>query len=340
MRPTTKDLAKAAGVSLATIDRVLNERPGVREKTVLKVNEAIARIGFVRNIQAANLAKNKSYRFQFVLPSTGGQFLSELLLRVDEAAQSYASEMIEADCKQIIINDPHVVANYISSLDATSTDGVAIMVPESPQVRDAVTRLTERGISAVQFLTGQPKVSNVDFVGIDSHAAGATAGRLIGSFANSKDGKIIVVGETMHERASLERRLGFDQTIARLFPEMRILPSLETYGNEERAHRVIRRCINDNPDVVGVYVLSAEAQAPIAALNDCLDTSQVTIVAHERTPFSEDALRQGTIDAIIAQNTGHAVRSAIRIMRARNEQRKPFTSQETIRIEILLPENL
>ncbi len=340
MRPTTKDLAKAAGVSLATVDRVLNDRPGVREQTVIKVHETIEKIGFVRNFQAANLARSKSYQFQFILPCTGGQFLSELLCRIKEASQSYAAEMIEAQSRQIVIDDPHSVANYLASLSAADVDGVAIMVPESPQVRDAVTRLSERGIEAVQFLSGQPKASKVDFVGIDSHAAGATAGRLVGSFCKATEGKVIVIADTMQARDSIERRLGFDETFGRLFPDLQVLPSLETHGNEARAHRIVKQCVENNPNIVGAYVLSPEAQAPVEALDQCIDTSQVTIVAHERTPFTENALRRDLLDAVIAQNTGHAVRSAIRIMRARSEQRQPFASQETIRIEILLKENL
>jgi len=340
MRPTTKDLAKAAGVSLATVDRVLNDRPGVTEKTVTKVYETIEKIGFVRNIQAANLARGKHYQFRFLLPTTGGKFLTELLTQIENAALSYTSEMIETNVQQITANDPHLVANHLASLSSMDVDGIAIMVPESPQVRDAITRLSERGISVVQFLTGQPKASDIDFVGIDSHAAGATAGRLVGGFSQSKDGSIIVISDTMQARDSIERRLGFDETIGRLYPKLRILPSLETYGNEKRAHRIICDSVENNPDIVGAYVLSAEAQAPIEALENCVDASHVTIVAHERTSFSASALRKGVIDAIIAQNTGHAIRSAIRIMRARNEQRQPLTSQETIRIEILLPENL
>ena len=59
--------------------------------------------------------------------------------------------------------------------------------------------------------------------------------------------------------------------------------------------------LKTTPDVVGAYLLSPEAQVPIEALARCVDTSQITIVAHERTTFSESALRQGVIDAIIAQ---------------------------------------
>jgi LacI family transcriptional regulator len=79
---------------------------------------------------------------------------------------------------------------------------------------------------------------------------------------------------------------------------------------------------------------------PLSAVEDVIDPRRLTIVVHERTPFSEEALKDERIDAIIAQDPGHAVRSAIRIMRARLEQREPIASQEKIRIEVLLKENI
>ncbi|MFK5980930.1 MAG: LacI family DNA-binding transcriptional regulator [Rhizobiaceae bacterium] len=340
MRPTTKDLAKKAGVSLATIDRVLNGRPGVKEQTVIKVNEAIESIGFVRNAQAANLARNKSYRFNFIFPQAGGKFLDELLNRIEETNQSLLTEMTSAQGAKIAANDPHAVANYLSSLRKGDVDGVAIMAPESPQVRDATTRLLERGIQAVQFLSGQPKASKTDFVGIDNHAAGATAGSIMGRFLGSKRGKILVVSETMQSRDAIERRLGFDEVLSGQFSDFQVLPSLETYGSENRTERVIGQSLENNPDLCGVYIMSSEAELPILAIERAVGLRKLVKIAHERTGFTEYALRHDRLDAIIAQNTGHAVRSAIRIMRARCEQREPFASQETIRIEILLKQNL
>jgi len=107
MRPTTKDIAKAAGVSLATVDRVLNNRAGVRQDTVEKVNKIIEVIGFVRNFSAANLARSKEYRFLFLLPRSGDQFLKELVSRIAEANTAFASEMMRAEVVHIHDSDPH-----------------------------------------------------------------------------------------------------------------------------------------------------------------------------------------------------------------------------------------
>lgn len=340
MRPTLKDLAKASGVSLATIDRVLNERIGVRTDTIVKVNETIKQIGYQRNMQAANLARQKVYNFEFLLPCTGDLFLKELVAKIEDMNSTFAVEMTSAHAKQVPVEDPHSVANYLTSLNSDDIDGIAIMLPESPPVRDAISRLSERGIRVVQFLSGQPKVSEMDFVGIDNHAAGATAGNILGRFLGYSSGKILVISETMQSRDSIERRLGFDEIITQEFKHLEVLPSVETYGNATRTERVIKNSVQNNPDLCGVYIMNSEAELPVRAIEDMMDPNNLVMVAHERTSFTEAALKCDKLDAIIDQHTGHAVRSAIRIMRARCEQREPFASQETIRIEILLKQNL
>lgn len=340
MRPTAKDLAEAAGVSLATVDRVLNDRPNVSKKAAKSVNEAIERIGFIRNPAAVSLARNKSYRFRFVLPQSGDLYLRELLQRVTELKGVLKGDLTEIDYVQIPVEDAHGVAKYLAGIGEDEVDGVALMAPESPQVRDAVARLLERDIKVVQFLSGQEKLPEADFVGVDNFAAGATAGKLIGRFTCRMPGKVMVVAETMQSMDSIQRRHGFDTIINEQFPYLRCLPSIETHADERRANQIIARVLDNNRDIAAVYVLSSEARVPLAATAANVDLANLIVVAHERTPFSEEALRDNRIDAVIAQDPGHAVRSAIRIMRARSDAREPLAAQERIRIEVLLKENL
>lgn len=340
MRPTAKDLAEAAGVSLATVDRVLNERPNVSGKAARKVAEAIERIGFVRNPAAVALARNKTYRFLFVLPDSGDQYLEELIRRVTEATEALRADSTDVEAVQIPMSDPHHVAKYLTSIDHEAVDGIAVMAPESPQVRDALLRLVERDVKVVQFLSGQERLESADYVGVDNFAAGATAGKIAGRFISDRAGKIMVVAETMMALDSIQRRLGFDSIINAQFPHLQSLPSLETYADEKRAELIIQRTLQHNPDTVAVYVLSSEARVPLTAVWNAQGARALTVLAHERTPFSEQALMDERIDAVIAQDPGHAVRSALRIMRARADHRELLASQERIRIEVLLKENL
>ncbi len=339
LRPTTKDLARAAGVSRATVDRVLNDRDGVKPRTVAKVHAAIRDIGFVRNIAAANLATGRTYRFLFVLPSSGDQFLAEIERHIVEARGAFSADRVATSVRHVDQNDPSRIAELLGSLTRDGVDGVAIMAPEFPQVRDAIVRLEERGVFVLPFISNQ--ASDADpWVGIDNGAAGATAGTLMGRFLHRGSGALAVIADRIVSRDSMERRSGFDAVVGTGFPLLRVLPSLETYGDEARTRRIVTEAFGTCPDIVGVYVLSSEARVPLSVIREVPVRTPVVVVAHERTPYTVAALLDGTLDAVITQDPGHLVRSAVRKLRAMADRRATLTSQERIRIEILLKTNL
>ena len=91
MKPTVHDIAARAGVSLATVDRVLNGRPGVRAPTREKVEAAVAELGFVRDVAAANLAKSRVYTFAFIIPANDNSFMIGLRGEL-EAVRRWAAQ--------------------------------------------------------------------------------------------------------------------------------------------------------------------------------------------------------------------------------------------------------
>jgi LacI family transcriptional regulator len=340
MGPTTKDLARAAGVSLATVDRVLNDRGGVSLKKAQAVAAAIEQIGFERNAAAAALARQRSLRLGFVIPKTGGAFLDKVLLSIQEYETLGRSEMTILSVIRIEDKDAHKAARSIANIDANDFDAIAVMATQSPPLRDALLRLAARGVHITSFLTKQELEGDVDFVGIDNRAAGATAGRLMGQFLGRQKGAVLPIAESLQSRDTLERRLGFDDVIGNKYPHIRPLPTLETYADPDRARKVISTAWKARPDTSGIYLLTGEAAGPVSALRELNALHGNILIAHERTSVTEDALRAGELDAVISQDPGHLVRSAVRIMRARCEKRRTLASQERIRIEILVAENL
>lgn len=338
VRPTTKDLAKAAGVSRATVDRVLNGREGVKQKTVDRVQQAIKDLGFVRNLQAANLAKSQSYRFIFALPKSGDQFLEQIVQHIAEAEKIFSSDNVSCDVRHIDENDPHSISDFLDTLVPSDVTGVAIMSPETPQVRDAIARLQDGGIAALPFISNQTMM-DADWVGIDNRAAGATAALLLGQFVGQRSGSIMVISESMQSRDSLERRLGFDDELNLNFAHLRALPSLETYGNEARAKEIIAVSLTSNPDTVGIYVVTTEARTPLSIVEALEIDPSIIKIAHERTPFTVNALHTNAVNGIIAQDAGHLVRSAIRRLKGKVDKQQTLGSQEKIRIDILLRTN-
>src|SRR5881392_1529013 len=81
---TLRDIARSAGVSLATVDRVLHNRPGVRPDTARRVREAIERNAFQPHVAAAELARGRVRRFAFVMPFGANPFMQQILSHLGE----------------------------------------------------------------------------------------------------------------------------------------------------------------------------------------------------------------------------------------------------------------
>lgn len=329
-----------AGVSLATVDRVLNERPGVRSVTIRKVQDAIEALGYVRDTAAANLARQKTYRFVFVLPDWKGQFLASLERGISEVITKAPQNRTEVRTIRAPNHDYTKLAATLAKLDPAEVDGLAIMAKETPQVRDAIADLRKRGIPVVSLVSDQPNSDRDHFVGIDNVAAGRTAGTLLGRFTGGRQGKVVVVITNKQSRDMIERRHGFDQVVSTEFTHLEPLPSVE--GQEDPAHteQVTLRALQQNADPVGVYSVGASVQGIARAIAAARLPERPVLIDHELTENSAALLRQGVVDAVITQNTGHLARSALRVLRAKCDKTPVIESQERIRIDIVLRENL
>ena len=340
MRPTVNDIAREAGVSLATVDRVLNARPGVRARTICAVNEAIDRLGYVRNVAAANLARQRRYRFLFILPAVETQFLQGLQTAILEAARGPLAEASDVVIATVPHRDPHAIVSVVENVGDQPIDGCAIMAHETPDVRDLIIRLKARGTAVVSLITDQPQAPRDHFVGIDNHAAGRTAGVLLGRFVRPGPGKVAVVVSSMLGRDMVDRRLGFDEVLAERFPDLQSLPSLEGHDDRHLTARITAACLAAHDDVVAIYVAGAGARGVNEAVRTAGLLHPPVVIAHELTAHTRTGLEEGSIDAVIAQDVGHLARSALRVLRAKADRLAIDQGQEQIRITVLLRENL
>lgn len=339
-RPTVHDVAHEAGVSLATVDRVLNGRAGVREKTVHRVQEAIQKLGYVRDTSAANLARQREYRFTVVLPKDPSQFTDTLKDALYEASTALVTERTTVKIVTVDPDDPHAVARSLHGLKASKPDGVAIMAQETPQVRDAIARLKEEGIAVAALSADLPSSQRDFFVGVNSISAGRTAALLMGRFVKHARGKVLVIANSLVSRDSIDRRLGFDSVMLREFPDLDVLPSVETHNDPVRVKTIVSRVLALHDDLVGIYSMGAENRSILEALRPSGRLDDTVYIAHELTPHTRESLMSGEIDAVIGQNVGHLARSTLRVLRAKCDGLAIFEAQERLRIEIVTRENL
>ena len=338
-RTTLEDVAKAAGVSLATVDRVLNRRPGVHVQTAERVQQAIARLKYRPDRFAARLARGREYRFQFILPAGSNAFMQALAERVRVTADYMADERVRIGVTHVDVFDGDVLAAALDALQG-EVDGVAVVALDHPAVRQAIDDLAASGVTVVTLVSDAPRSRRTHYIGIDNAAAGRTAASLLGRFVGGRDGKVGLVAGSMALRDHIERQIGFEQVIARDFPTLELLPVREGRDDDARVEELARGLLAEHPDLVGLYNVGAGNGGVVAALEASGRARDIVFIAHELTAFSRRHLIRGTIDAIINQDPGHEARSAARLLVAERENMPYDAGQERIRIDIFIRDNV
>ena len=339
MRPTVYDIAAEAGVSLATVDRVLNARPGVRQKTVDKVEAAVHRLGYVRDVSAANLAKRRIYPLVFIVPGGPNSFMRGLEAEIRAAMQRSAAERTSIRIETVPPFDPAAIVSVLDSLDPAEAAGVALVATDTPEVTAAVDRLVNRGVHVATLVSDLPGSQRIHYCGIDNLAAGRTAGGLIGRFHGGRAGKVLVVAGSMKLSDHMDRATGFADVLNAEFTDLEIVGPVETNDDADIVRQAVTAALKADADITAIYSLGAGTRGLIEALPD-REQRKLAVVAHEVTEHSRQALADGLFDAVINQDCGHEVRSAIRVLKARADGLMPISAQERIRIDIFLKDNL
>ena len=336
---TLEDVAREAGVSLATADRVVNKRSGVREKTVERVETAVIKLGYRPDFAAARLARNRSFRFAFVLPVGDNTFMADLTAQVRQSANWLAAQRAFVDTIHVDVFDPDAIGHALETLPPVY-DGVAVVALDHPRVRIAIDDLVTRGMAVVTLVSDVPGSRRLHYVGIDNPAAGRTAGTLMGKYLRGRSGKVGVVAGSLALRDHAERQFGFTQVMSGEYPDLRVLPAVEGRDDSALTEPATARLLAENPDLIGIYNVGAGNRGIAAALQASGRAKEIVWIAHELTPHTRRFVVHGVLDTIICQNAGHEARSAGRVLLAHCSGEEILQDQETIKIDIFVRDNL
>ena len=339
VKATIEDVAVEAGVSVATVDRVLNGRAAVRPPTAERVEKAIRRLNYQPDRLAARLARGREYRFCFILPEGSNAFMATLAEAVQTEALRMEREKVVIDLLHTDVFDAQQLATTLDTIGSIY-DGVAVVALDHPRVREALNALAERGVTVVTLVSDVPSSRRVHYVGIDHSAAGRTAATLMGRYLSDRRGKVGLIAGSLSLRDHIERQFGFEQVMAHDFPNLTLLPVREGRDDRVKVQGVAEQLLADHKDLIGLYNVGAGSGGIAAALEQAGRARDMVFITHELTDDTRRALIDGTIDIIINQDAGHEVRSAIRVLMSKADRAPIVEQMERIRIDIYLRDNI
>jgi LacI family transcriptional regulator len=337
-RATVHDVAREAGVSLATVDRVLNARPGVRPATAERVADAIRALDFRRDLSASLLARARDLRMLFFIPDGRNEFMLNLRAAIAGRARSARTERTMLETRPVKALDAEALARALDALDPRTCDCAVIVATDDERVRQAVDAVGRRGIAVVTLVSDLPGSARRHFVGIDNMAAGRTAASLLGRFCGP--GKIGLIAGSLALRDHRERLEGFSAVLLSEFPRLRPVGPAEGFDDDAATERAVAAMLEANTDLVGIYSLGAGSAGLMAALKRTGRAGKLRVVAHELTAATRAGLRSGAIDVVLDQNPEGEIRAAIAAARSLALGRALEAEAEPIEIGIFVRDNL
>jgi LacI family transcriptional regulator len=336
------DLARDAGVSTATVDRVLNRRGGVRLPTVHRVLSAADRLGYQLPPDLLAGYQPAPMRLAFVVPEGKNRYLQMLAETVDQSAEEMKPNNVTCHADLVTSFNPKALADRLRSL-AADYDGIAFMALEHPLVREAVGAIHADGVHVLTLISDLSNSARAAFVGMDNRAAGRTAGLLLGRFiaaAHPSGNKVAMFAGSLSYRGHEEREMGFRHILAETFPALEVIGLREGQDDPERNYAQAKALLEQYRDLVGIYNVGGASEGIAQALAEARQSRPVAYIGHGLTPETRAHLVDGSCDAIINVAPETLMRNAVRIFCNLRDGRPTASGVDPIPIGIFLRENL
>lgn len=299
-RPTIPDLAEAAGVSVSTVNRILNQPDSVRQPTRERVLSAAEDIGFygLGTIEHSVRKGRDTHRLGILLQQGNRRFYRNLGDAIAADARRRTDENVELTLEYLDNLSPDQVAEHLVALGETC-EAVALVAAQHPLVADAIDTVMAKGVPVASLIAPLSAQGNVSFVGLDNWKVGRTAAWAFGKIVRDP-GKIgILLGNHRYRNQEMNES-GFRSYFREHNSGFELLEPLATYESAAAARELVENLLREHPDLCGLFVSGGGITGALAALRDTPKRSDFVVVGYELFEETRAALIDGTLTMVIS----------------------------------------
>ncbi len=335
------DVAKQAGLSVSTVNRVLNEPTKVREETFNAVLQAAEAVGFygLGTIRSQVNARRPKYRFGFLLLQPTRTYYKILGAAIESVAANFEGSEIEAAVVYAEDLSPQHVAAKLLELGRTC-QAVAVVAAVHPLVLQTVDTLQSEGVPVFGLISQLSATGNVNYVGLDNWKVGRTAAWAIANVCK-QPGKVGILVGNHRFRCQEMNESGFRSYFREFAPDFMLLEPLATFETSAVAEELTEKLLVEHPDLSGMFVAGGGISGVIAALRTSGKAGKVVTIGHQLMDYTRLGLLDGTLSMVINSPTEKLVSETVSAM-IKACQTREDQSRQTIVIpfEIFTRENI
>lgn len=340
-RPTLTDIAREAGVGVATVDRVLNGRAKVKEATALRVAEAAERLGFHAQglLRTRAQASLTAMTFGFVLSKEKQPFYQNFSQEIQRAVAERHDIRGTAKIRFVKSTTPEDFSEELRAL-AGSCSALASAAVNHPLVTQTVTELAAKGIPFFSLLNDVAEPARHSYFGMDNIKVGRLAAWMIATKVR-EPGKVAVFVGGSRWHGHVLRETGFVSFLRENAPEFTLLDTYVNLDTRQVTYEATLDLLERHGDLRAIYVAGGGVEGAIAALREKRPAGKVTLIANELTDDRRAALVDGYVTMVISTPLRELCRDLIDAMiRVRQGDTTLPMGRRILEPRIFLPESV
>ena len=289
-----KEIARHAGISTATVDRVINNRAHVSPQTKTRVARAITELER-QDHQIAMQGRQMFFDFVIEAPT---RFSRE----VKAAANAVMDQFGTAICRpRFTTQEIMPVADVVQTLDRIikrGGHGVCLKARDVPEIRAAVDRIVAAGIPVVTLVTDIQNTARTAYVGLDNASAGRTAAYLIGLSLSHQTGTVLTTRSNDMFLGEQTRETAFAAALNAQHPQLRIISSSGGGGVHYETTKSLAGMIDELDDICAVYSMGGGNRTILDMLAHHRMVPQV-FVAHDLDQDNRALIAEGRLNFVL-----------------------------------------
>ncbi|OUS77725.1 hypothetical protein B1748_02775 [Paenibacillus sp. MY03] len=312
MSVTIRQIAVKAGVSRGTVDRVLNDRPGVKPHVREKVMAIAEELNYVPNAAAKALAfSKKPLHVGIIMPPREIEFFQEIRDGIEEAADELKGFGIQLEYCYVSNQNPEEGAAVIRKLVKDGVNGIMFSVMDDDLIRLSINQAVDSGVPVITFNSDVEQSKRICFVGQNLPQSGRIAAGLMARVLRSPS-KVLVVAGHLSIYAHRARVKGFGDHLSG--SGIDIVQVIEGYDRFEDTYEKLKEALTRYPEIEGIYMATGHIGACMDVVKGMNRPNRYRIIANDLMPEVEQGMREGLIDFTIVQNPAQQGYRSLRML--------------------------